>query len=204
MRYLFSGILAGLIMFAWSAVSWMALPLHTAAFNHFPTSTADADAPKGESSIARLRLPTSGVYHYPGFPHPDDGSPAGDAEMTEVFERMKAGPVISLMVYHAEGRDPMPPMNFILGALACIVACWIATWLTWLAAPRMPKYGQRVRFVTALGAFAFFAFHAQSWLWWGYSFIFGIAETIDMIAGPLLAGLVIAALVRPPTPSSAA
>ncbi len=196
MRYLLTGILAGLIMFAWTAVSWMALPLHAAALNNFPTATTDADLPMGESSIDQLQLPKSGVYHYPGFPHHEDGSPVSDAELNKMFERMKAGPTISLLVYHADGREPFPPKNFAIGIGSCIVASWIATWLTWLAAPRLRSYGRRVLFVTALGAFVFFAFYAQSWLWWGYSSEFGIAGTIDIIVAPMLAGLVIAKLVN--------
>lgn len=199
MRYLLSGILAGLLMFAWSAVSWMGLPFHGASLNNFPTAAADADAPKGESSIAKLRLPKSGVYHYPGFPHHEDGSAVSDAELNEMFERMKAGPTISLLVYHADGREPFPMKNFAIGICSCIVASWIATWLTWLAAPRLQSYGRRVLFVTGLGAFVFFAFYAQSWLWWGYSFEFGIAGAIDIIVAPMLGGLVIAAYVKSPS-----
>lgn len=203
MRFVIASILSGLVMFAWSAISWMAIPLHTAAFSNFPTAAADADAPTGETSIDALRLPESGVYHYPGFPHHDDGAPVTDDEMNAAMQRMRAGPVVSLMVYHADGREPFPPENFVIGIIVCIVAGAIATWMTWLAAPRLPHYGQRVLFVTALGAFVFFAHYAQSWLWWGFSDLFGIAETIDIVVAPLLAGCVIARIVRPPVPSAA-
>ncbi|HPF37467.1 MAG TPA: hypothetical protein P5081_11625 [Phycisphaerae bacterium] len=200
MRYAFTGILAGLAMFAWSAVSWMALPLHEAAFSNFPDTRTDAGRPDSDAPIAQLRLPTSGVYHYPGFPQGADATP--DA-MRDMADRMRAGPVVSLMIYHAEGRDPFPPLNFVLGALSCIVAAWVATCLTHLAAPRLPSFGRRVLFVASLGAFVFFSFYAQSWLWWGYPLNFGIAETIDILVAPLLAGLVIAAFVKHPAPAPA-
>ncbi len=196
-RYVITAILAGLLMFLWSAVSWMALPLHNAAFSTFPTSSTDADLPRDQSSIAQLDLPHTGAYHYPGFPHHEDGTPPTKVERDAAMQRMKDGPVISLMIYHETGRDPFPPMNFILGMAACIVAAGIATWMTWLAAPRLPKFGQRVLFVTALGVFVFFAFYAQSWVWWGYPMTFAIADTIDIVVAPLLAGLVIAGMVKP-------
>ncbi|MCA9255025.1 MAG: hypothetical protein KDA33_05280 [Phycisphaerales bacterium] len=200
MRYAIAGTLAGLVMFAWSAVSWMALPLHEAAFSNFPDAHADAGLPDNGDSIAPLQLTKSGVYHYPGFPQGADATPEA---MRALEDRMRTRPVVSLMVYHAEGRDPFPPLNFILGALSCIIASCIATYLTRLAAPRLPSFSGRVLFVTSLGVFVFFAFYAQSWLWWGYPLTFGIAATIDIIVAPLLAGLVIAAIVKHPAPAPA-
>ncbi len=58
----------------------------------------------------------------------------------------------------------------------------------------------RVLFVTLLGIFGFATVSVPYWNWYGFPTDFTLAEAIDHVVGWFLAGLVLAAIVRPITP----
>lgn len=179
-KILLAGIGGGLAAFLWTAVSWMALPFHSASLHNIP-------APPAEVEGFLSDLGESGVYHFPGLP------PSSD-QMPEYAERMRRGPRVTMMVYRAEGSEPFPPSNFAINISASIASAAIAAAL--LAAAGLAGYGQRVAFVAALGLFVTLAKIVPAWVWWSYPTAFAVADIVDALVAWALAGLVIARIVR--------
>jgi len=197
LRIVLASIVGGLIVMVWGAISWMALPFHTMSLHTLPGEQAEVEAMLGA-------IPEKGVYHYPGFPHHDDGSPVSQEELEATFKRMRRGPVVSLMIVHPQGAEPFPVQNFAIGTainvfaaglLAVLVGRTRRTGATWLDAMGV---------VLAFALFAVCAGVVPGWLWWGYPWLFGALEAADVIVAWLLAGAAIGLIVKPgPSPDSA-
>ena len=106
---------------------------------------------------------------------------------------MAAGPT-GLLVIHPEGRTmDLPPLmakevatNVFCALLAAIVLTQVRS-----------GYLGRVLCVTLMGVFAFAVVCVPYWNWYGFPLDFTIGQAAVHIVGWLLAGLVLAAIVRP-------
>jgi hypothetical protein len=176
------GILGGLVYFIWGAVSWMVLPWHMSTMRNLSNE---------DTVVAALRqnVTESGVYVFPAWPT------SSDKASCEAFTaKHKQGP-IGTMIYHAEGLDPVmaPAMarGFVLNALCA-----------WLIAHMLSKtayrsYGCRVGFVSIGGLFAGLTTHGMYWNWMLFPCNYTAVMLFDTFIGWTLAGLVIAAIVKP-------
>ena len=86
-RKIVSLIAGTLILFVWSALSWMVLPFHSNTLNSIPDNAINAE-------LLKEHLTKDGVYHYPGFP--EEKTPQA---LKEMEKRIETGPRITLMVY---------------------------------------------------------------------------------------------------------
>ena len=191
MRIGLSGLLGGIVMFAWGAFSWMALPWHESALRNMPDEA-------GVIRAMREAEADSGVYHYPGFPACNVAGEVSEAERQAWLEKCKQGPWISLMVYSEHGREPFAPRQFIVGFLLNVATALLAAYLLSLAAPALPGYGQRVMFVTLLGLFAALISTLPDWNWFVFPVGFVIPTVLDHVIGSLLVGLLLAWRFKPP------
>lgn len=183
MKRIFLGTLAGgIVYFMWGAFSWMVLPWHNATLKDLP----------GEAAILpalRQNIGETGVYCFPGMK--DAGR---DAQSMKDFEaRHRAGPV-GWLVYQAQGLEPMPTSTFVKGIVLDLLAALLASLV--LAATKVGGYKTRVLLVTAMGLFAGLVSHASQWTWMSLPAGFALNMIADLVAGWLLAGLAMAAIVR--------
>lgn len=166
---LIGGIVGGIVVFIWGAVSWMVLPWHDATLQKFSNEdvvavTLDAYAPD------------PGVYVLaPGMD--ESGRLAEDGEIGRVV--------------FAAIQPPMPSMNaaMLKNLLAQILAALLVTWLVLKAA--LPSFGQRVLLVLAFAAAASLVGIVPNWIWWGFSTGYTLVNIADLLIGWGLAGLVI-------------
>lgn len=193
-RVLLAGVLGGLAFFVWGAVSWMALPFHTSTLNTLPGEPQEVDR-------WLQRLPRAGVYHYPGFPHNEDGSPVTDSQTESSFQRMRQGPRVTFMVYRPDGCEPFPPQKFLLGLGLDVLAAGILAWLIWITRASLPSFGRRLAAVMVVAVLAVILAILPSALWWSYPAGFVALEVTDVLVGSLFAGLAIAKLIPGPTAS---
>lgn len=191
-RVALAGVLGGLAFFAWGAVSWMVLPFHTASLNTLPGEPQDVDR-------WLQRLPQAGIYHYPGFPHNADGSPATDSQMEAAFDRMRRGPRITFMVYRPDGCEPFPPQKFLLGLSFDVLAAGLLAWMIWMVRASLPSFGRRVAAAMLMATLAVVLAILPSALWWSHPAEFVALEVTDILVGSSLAGLIIAKLVPGPS-----
>lgn len=158
-------LLGGLVVFLWSAISWMLLPWHGKTMNGF----------KDEAKVAEVILANtdkSGVYFMP----------AKDES------QMAKGPI----VFGAVRREGMTGMTvpMIISFGIDILGAGLITWLLLQTSGRslMGKVGFVVIFALAAGIVCLL----PEWNWWGYSLGYTAVAVIDLIVGWFLAGLVIA------------
>lgn len=180
-KVLLAALLGGLVHFVWGAFSWMVLPWHSATLNDLP----------GEATILhvlRQNVGQAGVYWFPGM----QGAQQSEAARVAQEKKHREGP-IGWLVYHPQGRDPMPKSTFAMGFLIDFLSALLAASLVAASAPR--GYVGRVFLVIALGLFAALVSHAMQWNWMLLPAGYTAVMMADLVLGWLLAGLVIAALV---------
>ena len=104
-RKIVSLIAGTLILFVWSALSWMVLPFHSNTLNSIPDNAINAE-------LLKEHLTKDGVYHYPGFPK--DNTPQA---LKEMENRIETGPRITLMVFKRGKTELFSAVSF-LGSVA--------------------------------------------------------------------------------------
>ena len=177
---LLGAVLGGVILFAWSAISWMVLPWHNASFRKF-------DQEKVVEVVLESNALQKGIYLLPSAMV---GTPE---EKKEAHERAEIGP-FAFVVMSPKGWGSMP--LHMLGGLAIqILGAGLVT--TLLVAIKKPKtsYLEKLGFVLLFSLAAAVVCHLPYLNWWGFSLEFTLLAFVDLFIGWLLAGLVIAKLV---------
>ena len=88
--------------------------------------------------------------------------------------------------------------GFVIDLLAALLAACLLSSI----GPCGRNYWCRVGFVTGLGIFVALVGHLSYWNWMHFPLGYTVAFMIDVTVGWLLAGLAIAAIIRPPTDES--
>jgi hypothetical protein len=180
------GLLGGLVLFVWGAVSWTVLPLHNMTLSKFTDENAVA-------TVITENAKDPGVYFLPNAYHE---SAASEAEKKAAYEaaqkRMPEGPVVFASI-RLKGMKSMAP--FVLtGIVISIIGATLGTLL--LLKTKETGYFRKA------GYLALFAFTAgvvcflPYWNWFGFSTAYTAASIIDLTIGWFLAGLVIAKVAR--------
>ncbi len=185
-RFVLASILGGAAVFVWSTISWMVLPWHMSSIKNLP----DGDA---TMAVLREKLPESGVYTFP--PYPEDQT--DEATMAKWEEKYVGGPYISTLLYHDSGYMDAMSMQFIRGYVLDVIAAGLLVYLLGVAGPYLRNYGQRAVYVANIGLFATIDGTMMDWNWWELPIEFSTPFVLDGIIAWSLAGLVIAALIRP-------
>ena len=179
MRTLIAGIVAGVVVFVWGAVSHMLLPTGSMGLQVLP----------GEDAvIAALRqnVTAPGVYFFPGADMSRKMTPEEERVWTA---KLTQGPV-GLLVYRTTG-SPLSARQLVIELLSNIAAAIVAAIVL---SRTVAGYGARVVITTLLGLFAWLSISVSYWNWYGFSQPFEIAELIDQVGGWLFGGLVLGKL----------
>ena len=187
MRLIMGALLGGFVLFMWGAVSHMMLPIGTMGMK-----LGSGDDSAVASAMQQRFTQGEGVYITPGF---DKAQQGDEAAMTAWAEKAKAGPY-ALVMYHPDGVASDPTMmrqlpiefatNFFCALLASILIAAIGG-----------SYLRRVGMITLLGVFAGVAVLVPLWNWYYFPFDFVLGGLLCHALGWLLAGLVIAKVVKP-------
>ncbi len=174
-----AAVTGGLILFVWTALSWMALPFHTMNLNSIPDE---------DNAIAALGeyVTESGVYQYPGM-GPDQAL---------VAEKLSKGPRL-FMLFRTDGADMMDPMQFVRGLILNIIVAGLIAFLLSKAVFSLPTYGSRILFVTLFSLLPVFHVEFAMANWWGFPLDYILVNVFDHVAGFALAGLAIAWFIKP-------
>ena len=98
MRILLAGILGGIVMFIWTSIAHMALPLGEAGINEIPNESAVLNAM--QSSIGEK----TGLYIFPGLGVGKNATREEKSEaMKQMQQRIAANPS-GVLMYHPPGR----------------------------------------------------------------------------------------------------
>lgn len=184
-RIITAGVVGAVVYYVWGMLAWMAVPLHTPTIHALPAEQTIIDALTAQNL-------ESGVYVIPYSENPADMS---DPE-SEFMKRHTAGPIFSIY-YQKQGAAPMNAGVLGTGFVIDLLAALLAACLLSSIGPCGRSYWCRVGFVTGLGIFVALVGHLSYWNWMHFPLGYTVAFMIDVTVGWLLAGLAIAALIRP-------
>ena len=181
-RVLIAGVLGGIAMFVWTSIAHVATPL-----GHIGLSSIPNEAPvlgALQDSIGDK----PGLYFFPWI---DPTDPNAEKTYQEKAKTLPSG----LILYHPAGFDAdMTPMMLIEEFSKELVQTLIAAFLLSLTA--LGAYLARVGFVVLIGISAGIATNASYLIWYRFPLDYTLAYASIEIIGALVAGLVIAAIVR--------
>jgi hypothetical protein len=181
-RILLAGIIGGLIVFLWGAVSHMALPLGDMGMKTMPDEEVVISAMKSS-------LKESGLYFFPGM---ENHRNLSEREQKAWEAKYMAGPT-GLLVYKAEGSKPLSPNQLLTELITNILAALIAAFLL---SQTSVSFAARVLSITLLGLFSWLSISASYWNWYHFPGDFTAAEGLDQVVGWFLGGLALAAMVK--------
>ena len=181
-KVLLPGILGGLVVFIWSAIAHMALPIGEMGLKTIPQSE-DAVLSAMKSNIQE-----PGLYFMPGF---DMGNP-NEAERKAQEAKYEAGPT-AFLIYHPTGEKAMSPGQLLRQLLFDVLGGLIAAFIVSMT---VASFGMRTALVTLMGVFAWLTVSVPHWNWYRFPAGFTLGEGLDGVIGYLLGGLVIAWLMQ--------
>ena len=173
---------AAIAMFAWTYVSWTVLHLHDVGGLEKTGSVTAALREGGDET---------GVYAIPRPPRNDS-----ENEAKRFKESHEEGPC-ALVFYTKEGSDPRSPMKFAKGFGVLFLTCLVLA--AALGAAGIGNYVGRVLLCAAFGLAA--AVHADGGMWAVFSSPSGgaVMQGLDRVVSFAVAGLVLAAVIKPRT-----
>ncbi len=188
MKILLTAILGGIVMFIWTSIAHMALPLGEAGIREIPNESAVLSAM--QTNIGEQ----TGLYIFPG---PGVGKNATREEKNEAMkhmaEKMAANPS-GILMYHAPGRPfaigKWLGIEFGTELLEAILVVFL------LAQTRIVSFAGRVGSVLVVGILAAITTNVSYWNWYGFPGAYTASYMLIQIIGFLLVG-VVAALLLP-------
>lgn len=179
--------LSAIVLMAWGFVFWTLLPFPMDYIHTLPNEDA-IGAVFQDNQVA------PGVYTYPG----PDGMNADDEATVEAWKsKHLAGPILHVFV--SNGLEPMAPTMYMKGMLHFFVSSLIAGTLLAIAGNSLTGYGARVAFVAGLGLFAAVFVGMGDVVWFYHPLGYQLMLACFLISSWILAGLVLAAFIRPKT-----
>lgn len=166
-------LLGGIVLFVWSAISWMALPWHAAALNAFPDETAL------RSVLSTLKH--DGIYV---LPDPKAAEQSQNPSMSGPMFFASYTNSVSMNMGRQLG------IHFVLQVFAAL----LGTWLLLQAKPA--TYGGGVAVFAGVGILIGVASQVPFMNWWQFPVGYGLGEMADFAISWTLAGLVVAKVAR--------
>ncbi|MCI0682171.1 MAG: hypothetical protein L0Y71_08710 [Gemmataceae bacterium] len=188
-RILLAGVLGGAVAFVCGAIEHMVFQWQGRTFKSLPDDAALMEFLKKEA-------PDAGIY---AFPDPA-GADQDDKAYAELNERYKKGPN-GILLIGPTGEDMMGPKQLGLEALSVILVALIAAWIVSLLAPGT-DYLQRVGVVLLIGVAAWLSISVSHGIWYRFPDAYVRDELLCALFEWGVAGLVIAAIARPPAAST--
>jgi hypothetical protein len=182
-KVLVGGLVTGIVVFMWGAISHMATPIGTMGIRQIPGE---------EKVVAALKdsIREAGFYLFPGRDMSKSMSPSEE----EAFAaKTRQGPE-GVLVIRPDGADGMSPRQLLTELGSSIAAALLAAIV--LTQVRSGYLG-RVLVVTLMGVFGFVSINVSYWNWYGFPTDFTIGAALDEIIGWFLGAIVLAAIVRP-------
>jgi hypothetical protein len=185
MRILLAGLAGAVAMFVWTAIAHVVTPLGTIGFSQIPNEAAVLQAM--DSSIGAK----PGLYFFPWV----DPS---DPKMMEKAAAQEKAHGHGLLVYHGPGQNidsdmaPMLIKEFLKQLAQALIAAWIVSMIT-------AGFVTRVGVVTLIGVSAGIATNVSYWTWYAFPLDFTLAAIFIEVVSGLVAGLAIAAILKPRT-----
>ena len=190
-RVLLGGLLGGIVMFGWGFLSHQVLQLTEKKVLKIPNEAHFMEVVKSSTK-------EPGIYAYPYM----DMTAMKDPATKEAFvARYKAGPN-GILVRGPEG-DAVSEVKYMAMEFGSNVLAALIASIVLAALGARVAFPNRIMIVALMGAFAWLSQDASYMIWMGFPQSYSISTLVDAVAGWFIAGIVIAMVVKAPTPSKA-
>jgi hypothetical protein len=189
-KKLLAGILGGIAFFLWSFVAHMLTGLGGTGVQELPNEQAVVTAVK-------TNIPASGFYLFPGsgLPPSASNSERMKAMGSEAVQaKIKAGPT-GILIFNAGAGQGVTPKRLMIELFTNIVQVFLAVLL--LGQTRIVNFVGRWRFIAIAGFLAAISTNVSYWNWYGFPGNYTTAYIAVIAVGFVIAGLVVAAIVKP-------
>ena len=188
MRILVAGVLGGIVMFVWTSIAHMALPLSEAGIGEIPNESVVLSAM--QSSMGD----NAGLYIFPGLGVGKSATREQKNEaMKQMQQRIAANPS-GILMYHPPGRQfafgKSLAVEFSTEVLQAILVIWL------LAQTRIGSFSGRIGFVLIAGIMGAITTNVSYWNWYGFPGVYTASYMLIEIVGFLLVGVIAALLLR--------
>jgi hypothetical protein len=186
-QLLLGTVLGAIVLFIWSALSWMVIPWPGEPLRSFTNAEELAQAIKANTPRSGNYLLPNEVKRTPGMTEEQYQKAMQDAN-----NRMMQGPI----VFAAVRLEPFGSMSrpLILKFLTDLVIAFLATLLL-LKTTGLP-YPGRVVFLTIIGVIIFVGANIDEWNWFSFSTAYTLMQAGVTIIGWFLAALVMSLVVK--------
>jgi len=175
MKLIKAGVVGGLIIYIWYAISWMALPWHKTTIHQFKVDAAISQA-------IEANAPTSGIYLLPAMPEKE--KTRADANNEAKHEPMVFA-AVSL-----EGMPATMTRTLMISLITHIVAAFLVAWL--LLQTAQLSYIGRLSFILVFALAAGIVTNVPLWNWFKFDSQYILVNFGDLLISWFLAGLVMA------------
>ncbi len=190
-KIVLGGIVAGIVVFIWGAISHMVLGLGEAGIKGLPNEEAVLSA-------LSANVTEPGFYFFPW------GDMGGSKEAMDAWaEKYRTSPA-GIMIYKPQGGEMMPPSMLITELLTNILAALIAAFLLSRAFGNLGGMLGKAVFVALFGLFAGVEVDLSYWNWYGFPASYTLSYMVQHVIGWFLAGLVLAWFFKKPAASQPA
>ena len=164
---------AGFTLFAWQTVSQVVLPWHAATMREFANAPSVVEAIKAGGAENGMYFANQGLLAAVSF----------TPDMADKTSGAFIGPMLAKQLV----------TDLVVGLLLCLLL---------LAAPAItPREGARIAAIGA--AAAVLTIHLSNWTWYGFSPIYTIVNSVDVVIGWAITGFVLGWIIRRMTPAAA-
>jgi len=190
-KILLGGLVGGIVAFLVSGFFHMATSLGEYGIKTLPNEDATL-------SMMRTSIPESGLYLYPGADMSHGNSPAVQAAF---LQKYKTGPA-GILAYTKEGGDFSFGKLLLNQFLFSVVAALFLAWILGLTVGAT-SYASRAAIVFIASLFAACIYALPYWNWYRFPLNYTVAYIFTWSVSWLIAGLAMAAIVKPRAGASA-
>jgi len=187
-RTLLAGILGPVVAFIWSAIVHM-----NPVTGMLGLSMMDAQAEEAVATALKGNVQQPGLYFFPGC----DMKNMTKEQEAAWTAKHKAGPV-GLLLYDPAGRDPMDMTRQLLVEFLATLLCGLIA--AYILSTTVGSLRCRATMVAMMGLFTWLAISVSQWTWYQFPFSFIALDAIDQVIGWLLAGFLMAKMIKPAQP----
>jgi hypothetical protein len=193
MKILLAGVLGGIVMFVWTSIAHMALPLGEAGIREIPNESSVLSAM--QSNIGDQ----TGLYIFPGPGLSKDATREQKNEaMKHMDEKVAANPS-GILMYHPPGRPfafgQWLGVEFATELLQAILIVFL------LAQTQIASFAGRLGFTVIAGSLAAITTNVSYWNWYGFPGVYTVSYMCIEIVGFVLVGVVAALILRKHAPA---
>jgi hypothetical protein len=187
-RIFFAGVLGGIVMFIWTSIAHVALPLGDAGIREIPNEPAVLAAM--QSSIGN----STGLYVFPGLGVGKNPTRQQKNEAMKQMGTKLANNPSGLLLYHPAGREFAMGRSLGIELVTELIEAILAVWL--LAQTTIGGLAGRVGFIFVAGIVASIATNVPYWNWYGFPGVYTVSYISIQLIGFLCVGIVAALMLK--------